>query len=324
MTGDLLLSKAINEFIHAREADGYSPSTMIQYRWGLELLLICINDKPVHTITLANLRTYMAWLQTTYIPKRPGGDESPLSGGSLFAAWKSVRALFLWLASEYKIERIDLDWKRPSFEYPEIIPFTQYEVARLLEGAEFTREAQTVNRQPFRMHRSTSTRDKALILLLLDTGLRVSEAARLRRQDINLEIGDLHVQPYRSSRKSKPRTVPMGIKTVKAIFKYLNSRNPKNVKNDLVFQTHGYKPMNKDSIRQVIAAIAERVDVADAHPHRFRHTFAIQFLRNGGDIFTLQRLLGHTSLKMTQVYLAIAQSDIENAHRRASPVDNWF
>jgi integrase/recombinase XerD len=81
--------------------------------------------------------------------------------------------------------------------------------------------------------------------------------------------------------------------------------------------------LNPDVLRQVIQRIGERAGVNHAYTHKFRHTFAITYLRSGGDIFTLQALLGHSSLDMVRHYAKIAEVDVAEAHKRASPADNW-
>lgn len=86
--------------------------------------------------------------------------------------------------------------------------------------------------------------------------------------------------------------------------------------------------MNKRGLTQrgmqsLMRRIGERSGV-DVHAHRFRHTFAIEYLRNGGDIYTLKYILGHSNLTMCMRYLAILNSDASNSHAKASPVDNWL
>jgi integrase/recombinase XerD len=78
---------------------------------------------------------------------------------------------------------------------------------------------------------------------------------------------------------------------------------------DRLFVTDENDPMDRDNIRKMLHRVGERAQVGDVHPHRFRHTFAIEFLRNGGDVFNWKPLLGHTTLDMVKRYLSPSNSD---------------
>jgi site-specific recombinase XerD len=81
--------------------------------------------------------------------------------------------------------------------------------------------------------------------------------------------------------------------------------------------------LTRSGLLQLIRRLgkAAKIEACRCSPHTFRHTFAVEFLRAGGNVFTLKELLGHTTLTMTQRYVAIAQADIESQHRRFSPAD---
>jgi integrase/recombinase XerD len=124
----------------------------------------------------------------------------------------------------------------------------------------------------------------------------------------------------------KERLVYFGKRTAKALWKYLTWRMKHADPEGLVFVVgpeNDPQPLTRDVLRKLLVRLGERADVAKVYPHRFRHTCAITYLRNEGDLFTLQALLGHSDIEMVKRYARIAQADCARAHQKASPVDNW-
>jgi len=174
----------------------------------------------------------------------------------------------------------------------------------------------------------TFTNTKAVILILLDTGIRVTELCKLNRVDVDLARGLVVVRDSKHRMTTKTRHVYLGKVTRKALWRYLADREEKlgeTIEDDapLIAATNWRTRLDRHAIRRMLYRCADRAGVPGVYPHRFRHTFAITYLRNGGDPFTLQALLGHSSLDMVKVYIRLAEQDLADVHRRASPADNW-
>ena len=305
------LSQGIEGYRFASLAEGKSPKTMEGYDWAFKKNRQVFRRYGSEEIKTGDIRNLLFYLHT----------QSGLSSSSIQSVWRTIRSFYNWANRELLVKRPDKEIPMPKVDTREISPYSEDDIKALLRACDSTNFSNGIKKKQFCKKRPTAIRDKALILLLLDSGLRVSECARLQIKDINLETGEIVVRPYRTGHKSKARIVYLGTKARSSIWRYLSEREVSEM--DYLFVTlQGYQ-MNKDDIRQLFVKIANRANVRNVHPHRFRHTFAIQFLRNGGNVFELQRLLGHSSLEMVKKYLSLAQIDIQNAHKRASPVDNW-
>lgn len=312
------LADAVDGFLLARRADGYSPHTLADYARSLRRLAGYLDNPPLERVTPEDLRRFMAWLRDGYTSAR-GGRLSP---HTIANHWCAVRSFFGWCLSEGLVgERPDAGLRQPRFAPATIEPFTREEVTRLLRAAEYTAPAKTATRKGFRMRRPTARRDTALVVFLLDTAVRVSECARLTVGDVDMETGEVTVKPHGSGRKSKGRHVYLGNAARRRLWRYLVERDADP--DAPLFVTIEGRPMNRDSIRQLLARLGERAGVRGVYPHRLRHTAAVTFLRNGGDVFSLQRMLGHSTLDMVRRYVALADADTAAAHRRASPADGW-
>jgi len=161
-------------------------------------------------------------------------------------------------------------------------------------------------------------RNRAMFLIFLDTGIRLSEMSSIRLSDLHLDSGTIYIM----GKGSKERIVRIGKKAQKALFRYLLSRNDAYPN---LWITEERRPMTMRGVKICVIRYCRRAVVSGARPsaHTFRHTAAITYLRNGGDVFTLQNMLGHSDLETTRRYTSsLGVEDLIRVHQKVSPVDN--
>jgi len=321
----LQLSKALVGFLQYKAAEGLSPNTLCNYEDHLTVWLDYTGDIEVSQVTSQDLRAYLAWLCTDYKPRRLTGGDQPLAPKTVRNVWATLCSFFTWASMEFDLPNPMKAVPAPRFERPPVEPFSKENVEALLKACKFSREANTTDRRRFTMRRPTARRDQAIILTLLDTGLRASELCSLKVDDVDPKTGRVHVKHGRSggAKFGRGRVVFLGKVARRALWRYLAEREDGEDPDAPLFTGRFDRPLNKNALRLLISRLGKKAEVKKCHPHRFRHTFAITYLRAGGDLFTLQALLGHSSLEMVQYYARIAEIDVQQAHRRASPADNW-
>lgn len=324
-SGFLTLEKAIPGFLQYKQAEGLSPRTLTGYQHDLLRWLSFQGNTRVGRVTSMDLVSYMSWLSREYRPQRFNGNKEPLSGKTLRNHWITLSAFFRWFSEEFDIANPMRRVPSPKYKTKQIEPLTKDEVHSLLKVSEFSRTARTNNRRSYVMRKPTARRDRAIVLTLLDTGVRAGEFCALRICNLDQSTGKLEVSHGQkgAAKGGQGRTVYLGKIARRAVWRYLVEREDTEWEDAPLFVGKFGRLMNPNSLRQMIKSLADRASVKNCHPHRFRHTFAITYLRSGGDVFTLQALLGHSSLDMVRHYARVAEIDIQAAHRRASPADNW-
>lgn len=265
------------------------------------------NDFPtVQKLTPMHIRHFLWYLASE--TNRWGSDNPrtkiPASQTTVRDYYRTLKTFFNWLEREQLIYDNPFNHiKSPKPEEKVIEALTPFEINRLFSEC----SGKT----------TLDVRNKAILSLFLDTGLRVSELANLTIDDIDMETGAILV---RHGKGKKQRVVHIGSRAQKALWKYITIFR-KTESNRLFINRMG-EPFDTVGVKIFIKRLGKRADVK-VHPHKLRHTFAISFLRAGGDVFSLQYLLGHTTLQMTQRYLqSLNADDAINAHRKFSPLDN--
>lgn len=279
------LESCVTEFLEAK-ALTVSPNTINDYSRTLARFVSFA--RPGTDIQAIGPRDIRAFLATI-----PGKKKTVLN------AYIGMASLWSWLLAEGLVA--DHIVRRVEAPKPDVLlvkPFTQDEIIRLLE------------------HLGTeTTRDRAMILFLVDSGVRASELCGIKLSDIRDGFACV------LGKGGKEREVPVSDRTWRAILDYLHTRQGQHAR--YLFTTDDGRPYNRHALRKLLWRLGERAAVPNCHPHRFRHTFAVNFLINTGDSITLQEILGHSTPDMVRRYVNLAREDIGKIHRRASPVKHW-
>ena len=161
-------------------------------------------------------------------------------------------------------------------------------------------------------------RNYTIIRLFLDTGMRLSELSNLRLTEVNLEEGFVLVH----GKGAKDRYVPIGRSTIKCLWNYIKKRAVIDVNtNSYLFLTRRGTTLSARGVQIIFRSLKKKLnlDGRKLSPHLLRHSFALAYIENGGDPFSLQRILGHTDQKTTSKYVNMARTNVKAQHSKYSP-----
>jgi len=303
--------------VSPRSGRRLSPKTLTYYQMCLDGLVFFARRErwpAPEELTRDHLRDFMDYLDTE--THRWDGDGRrctyrKASPATVHHYLKVTATFFRWCEDEeYLAESPARRLRLPSPQYREVEPYTDDEVNALLAACE--RDIQ-------RGSRYLGVRNKAIISVFIDTGLRLTELAEMKLSELDPQLQQVRIL----GKGNKWRTVPVNGLARKALKTYLTQYRPAAPGLDEVWLTDAGGPMTFAGVRIMIDRLKIRAGVTSGgSAHRFRHYFATRYLENGGDVNVLRLLLGHATLYMVLKYTRFVDSRRALASSGAfSPLD---
>lgn len=309
------LNSLVKGFILTQRTDCKSPKTLDYYEGILKRFLWYAEQQSwpddTRLITEWYIRDFLGYVSGSI--NRWGAKGNGSESSRKRATYSTVhhyycvlKAFFNWCVREDYIQGSPLHKiKLANPKLNVVRPYTHQEIRKLLHVCDhdFKNGAKFLG-----------SRNRAVVLMLLDTGLRISELAGIKLEDIESERGWIKVK----GKGAKERVVRIGTIAQKALWRYMVYRH-KNNQPELWLTEEG-RPMKSGGIQIAVKRLKERAGVTSSgNCHRFRHTFALNFLRQDRNPFNLQYLLGHSDLRMVKHYVStLGMEDALKAHESAS------
>jgi integrase/recombinase XerD len=305
--GKITITQAIDGYLLAAHARRLSPNTIHSYQAYFDKFLTFLNaDPPIEEIDPKQVEAFFA-------------SQTTVSKKSLLNYHIGLSALWIWCVEEGLVkEHVLHKVRRPKPEKKDVQPYTQKQVKDMLKALGHTKVYSRPGKVASNHSLPDAERNRAMIYLLIDTGIRADELCSLKIYQVDLKNRRITVM----GKGSKQRMVPFSNRTGQILWRYLSTRK-NDLAADFMFVTKEGRSLDRGQLLKIMTRIGNRAGIIGMNVHRFRHTFAINYLRNGGDAYTLQMMLGHSSMDMVRHYLALAQADLDKQHQLASPVENW-
>ncbi len=292
------VDREIDAFLVDCQARALSPGTVRFYTQKLAHLRAYLSAQHLPTVQSLTAPLLRRMLLDFSQSHNPGGTHG---------LYRATKAFLRWYEREVEPE----GWRNPVERVQ--APKVPHEVLEPVSIADVQKMLATC-----RGRSAIALRDRALLLFLLDTGCRASEVIAMNIGDVEFRSGTVLV---RKGKGGKFRTVFVGAKARRSLSAYLRTRRDAEGGAPLYCGLHGER-LHYETLRDVIRRRAEDAGILPPTLHSFRRAFALLSLRNGVDVYSLQRLMGHADLSVLRRYLAQTEDDLRAAHERTGPVDS--
>lgn len=274
----------------------FTSTTRREYTTDILQLIGFLSSKGLtepHSITLNHLNEYLAYL-----------DTQSLAGATRRRKTSSIKSFFSYIEEAGYI---------PSDISKRLIPPKKEEQEpRVLSETEYQRLLRTVESEP----KDSAIRDKAIIELLLQTGIRLSELAGLTLDDLELPT-KIDEEPENAGhitvrgKGRKTRTISLNFIVCKALRNYLKARPDYGTQ--ALFFSKFRTPISAVGYQWIIKRYLEKAGIRNAHIHTLRHTFGTHMAKNGAPLKTIQEMMGHNDLKTTSIYVSLGKKEMDKA-----------
>lgn len=288
------VESAVSEFLLACAAEGLKETTIRWYRSILGQFSKRHGQLAVKEMTPHEMRVYLAGLRNLEYSPDTVDDVTR----ALHRFWK-------WAAQEYDIRnpmRSIRYPQQPRAKTPKAVSLE--DVIAMFRAAEGT---------------PATMRDQAILAFTLDTGCRAGGVCTVRLVDVDMQRRKAIV----TEKGSKTRSVPFTVTTAALLQRWIDHRQ--NVET-LFYNINTWEPLRPNGLYQLFKRLGRRAGAkGHTNPHSFRHLFGKEYIKAGGDIVTLARILGHESVDTTADHYAIFTADeVSEAHEKFSPIKQVF